>query len=112
MGPTPEPGCRAADDPSSSSANEAVQEAIAAAEERRAARRRARTVADRPRPATPPTAGCRRPDSAGEAPAGAVSRWEIVAILLAGVAAGTINTVVGSGTLITFPTLLAFGVRR
>lgn len=35
---------------------------------------------------------------------------ESVAILLAGVAAGTINTVVGSGTLITFPTLLAFGV--
>ena len=35
---------------------------------------------------------------------------EIVAILLAGVAAGTINTVVGSGTLVTFPTLLAFGV--
>ena len=32
------------------------------------------------------------------------------AILLAGVAAGTINTVVGSGTLITFPALLAFGV--
>lgn len=31
-------------------------------------------------------------------------------ILLGGVAAGTINTVVGSGTLITFPTLLAFGV--
>ncbi len=36
--------------------------------------------------------------------------WEGVAILLAGVAAGTINTVVGSGTLVTFPTLLAFGV--
>ena len=35
---------------------------------------------------------------------------EMVAILLAGLAAGTINTVVGSGTLITFPTLLAFGV--
>ena len=34
----------------------------------------------------------------------------MVAILLAGVAAGTINTVVGSGTLVTFPTLLAFGV--
>ncbi|MBC9731682.1 sulfite exporter TauE/SafE family protein [Nocardioides sp. zg-578] len=33
-----------------------------------------------------------------------------MAILLAGVAAGAINTVVGSGTLITFPTLLAFGV--
>jgi uncharacterized membrane protein YfcA len=39
-----------------------------------------------------------------------VSPWEIVAILLAGMAAGTINTVVGSGTLITFPTLLAFGI--
>jgi len=39
-----------------------------------------------------------------------VTWFEIVAILLAGVAAGTINTVVGSGTLITFPTLLAFGV--
>ncbi len=35
---------------------------------------------------------------------------EAVAILLAGVGAGTMNTVVGSGTLITFPTLLAFGV--
>lgn len=35
---------------------------------------------------------------------------EAVAVLLAGVAAGTINTVVGSGTLVTFPTLLAFGV--
>ena len=35
---------------------------------------------------------------------------EVVAVLLAGVAAGTINTVVGSGTLITFPTLLALGV--
>ncbi|GAA4364294.1 sulfite exporter TauE/SafE family protein [Nocardioides caricicola] len=39
-----------------------------------------------------------------------MSVFEVVAILLAGVAAGTINTVVGSGTLITFPTLLAFGV--
>ncbi|KQY64395.1 MULTISPECIES: sulfite exporter TauE/SafE family protein [unclassified Nocardioides] len=35
---------------------------------------------------------------------------EAAAVLLAGLAAGTINTVVGSGTLITFPTLLAFGV--
>src|SRR5690606_8739884 len=34
----------------------------------------------------------------------------MVAVLLAGMAAGTINTIVGSGTLITFPTLLAFGV--
>jgi uncharacterized membrane protein YfcA len=39
-----------------------------------------------------------------------VSPIEAVLITLAGVAAGTINTVVGSGTLITFPTLLAFGV--
>jgi uncharacterized membrane protein YfcA len=34
---------------------------------------------------------------------------EALAIFIAGLAAGTINTVVGSGTLITFPTLLAFG---
>jgi uncharacterized membrane protein YfcA len=34
----------------------------------------------------------------------------MVAVFLAGIAAGTINTVVGSGTLITFPTLLAVGV--
>ena len=39
-----------------------------------------------------------------------MSPWEVIAILLAGMAAGTINTVVGSGTLITFPTLLAFGI--
>ena len=32
-----------------------------------------------------------------------------LAIFAAGLAAGTINTVVGSGTLITFPVLLAFG---
>ncbi len=32
-----------------------------------------------------------------------------LAIFGAGIAAGTINTVVGSGTLITFPVLLAFG---
>jgi uncharacterized protein len=38
-----------------------------------------------------------------------VSAGEIVGIALAGLAAGTINTVVGSGTLITFPVLLAFG---
>ena len=39
-----------------------------------------------------------------------MSLGEFAAILLAGVWAGTINTVVGSGTLITFPVLLAFGV--
>jgi uncharacterized protein len=39
-----------------------------------------------------------------------VTFLEMTAVLLAGVAAGTINTVVGSGTLVTFPTLLAIGV--
>jgi uncharacterized protein len=41
--------------------------------------------------------------------AGPVSAGEIIAIAFAGMAAGTINTVVGSGTLVTFPVLLAFG---
>ena len=36
--------------------------------------------------------------------------YEVVALLAAGMAAGTINTMVGSGTLITFPTLLLFGL--
>ena len=35
--------------------------------------------------------------------------YEALAIAAAGVAAGAINAIVGSGTLITFPTLLAFG---
>ena len=35
---------------------------------------------------------------------------EALAIVLAGIGAGTINTIVGSGTLITFPTLLLLGV--
>lgn len=38
-----------------------------------------------------------------------MSIGEVITIALAGLAAGTINTVVGSGTLITFPVLLAFG---
>ena len=38
-----------------------------------------------------------------------MSALEIIVILIAGVGAGTINAVVGSGTLITFPTLIAFG---
>lgn len=36
--------------------------------------------------------------------------YEIILILLAGVGAGAINAAVGSGTLITFPALVAFGV--
>ncbi|MFD7500545.1 sulfite exporter TauE/SafE family protein [Streptomyces sp. NPDC059850] len=36
--------------------------------------------------------------------------WEMVAVFAAGVGAGGINSVVGSGTLITFPVLLATGL--
>jgi uncharacterized membrane protein YfcA len=39
-----------------------------------------------------------------------VSLWSGLAVALAGAGAGLINTIVGSGTLITFPTLLFFGV--
>lgn len=38
-----------------------------------------------------------------------MSLVDAVLIMLAGMAAGTINTIVGSGTLVTFPTLLALG---
>ena len=38
-----------------------------------------------------------------------MSVLEALGIAGAGLAAGTVNTVVGSGSLITFPTLLAFG---
>ncbi|MFF3455835.1 sulfite exporter TauE/SafE family protein [Streptomyces sp. NPDC002730] len=36
--------------------------------------------------------------------------WEMLAVFAAGIGAGTINTIVGSGTLITFPVLLATGL--
>jgi uncharacterized protein len=39
-----------------------------------------------------------------------VSWWEGVLVFVAGIWAGTINTVVGSGTLVTFPTLVAVGL--
>jgi len=39
-----------------------------------------------------------------------VTVWEMVAVTLAGLAAGSINAVVGSGTLVTFPVLLAVGL--
>ncbi|MFM2077536.1 MAG: hypothetical protein RJA49_1426, partial [Actinomycetota bacterium] len=47
----------------------------------------------------------------GEVPAWAapMSLTHFIIILIAGTAAGTINTVVGSGSLITFPTLVALG---
>jgi uncharacterized membrane protein YfcA len=39
-----------------------------------------------------------------------VSVPEALLVVLAGIGAGTINTIVGSGTIITFPTLLLLGV--
>jgi uncharacterized membrane protein YfcA len=39
-----------------------------------------------------------------------VGIWEALAVFVAGIGAGTINTIVGSGTLITFPVLLATGL--
>ena len=39
-----------------------------------------------------------------------MSALEALVVVLAGVGAGTINTIVGSGTLITFPTLLLLGI--
>jgi uncharacterized protein len=39
-----------------------------------------------------------------------VTAWQVVLTVLAGVWAGTINTVVGSGTLVSFPVLLAVGL--
>ncbi|MGW8784231.1 sulfite exporter TauE/SafE family protein [Streptomyces sp. NPDC055796] len=39
-----------------------------------------------------------------------MSPWESLAVFAAGAGAGTINTIVGSGTLITFPVLLATGL--
>lgn len=39
-----------------------------------------------------------------------MSFWEGVLVLVAGVWAGTINTVVGSGTLVSFPVLLGIGL--
>ncbi|MFH9011790.1 sulfite exporter TauE/SafE family protein [Streptomyces sp. NPDC017943] len=39
-----------------------------------------------------------------------MSPWEMVAVFAAGTGAGAVNAVVGSGTLITFPVLLAVGL--
>ncbi|NHA68957.1 sulfite exporter TauE/SafE family protein [Phycicoccus flavus] len=39
-----------------------------------------------------------------------MSAFDALLVVLAGIGAGTINTIVGSGTLITFPTLLLLGV--
>jgi uncharacterized membrane protein YfcA len=39
-----------------------------------------------------------------------VSPWQAALVFVAGIGAGTINTVVGSGTLLTFPVLLGVGL--
>ncbi|MDQ6936700.1 MAG: sulfite exporter TauE/SafE family protein [Actinomycetota bacterium] len=39
-----------------------------------------------------------------------MSGWQALAVFVAGIWAGTINTVVGSGTLVSFPVLLAVGL--
>jgi uncharacterized membrane protein YfcA len=39
-----------------------------------------------------------------------VSIWEALAVFAAGICAGTMNVVVGSGTLVTYPMLLAVGL--
>src|SRR3954468_21470456 len=39
-----------------------------------------------------------------------MSGWEMLAVAAAGFAAGGINAVVGSGTLVSFPVLLAVGL--
>src|SRR3954469_9468484 len=41
---------------------------------------------------------------------GRMTGWEMVAVAAAGFVAGGINAVVGSGTLVTFPVLLAVGL--
>jgi uncharacterized membrane protein YfcA len=41
-----------------------------------------------------------------------VTAWQIVAVTAAGIGAGVVNSVVGSGTLLTFPLLLALGYSR
>ena len=41
-----------------------------------------------------------------------MTRLDLLALVGAGAAAGLINTVVGSGTLITFPTLLHLACHR
>ena len=102
MGPTEPQLPQSSGDAELSATSKAVEEAIAAAES-------ASPDADDRRAGVPPPVRRPRRRPAEEPPLG-VSPLEAVLIALAGVAAGTINTVVGSGTLITFPTLLAFGV--
>ena len=44
-----------------------------------------------------------------QAPVLGLELWQVLLVLLAGFWAGTINSIIGSGTLVTFPTLVAVG---
>ncbi|HEX3720468.1 MAG TPA: hypothetical protein VH595_21160 [Verrucomicrobiae bacterium] len=39
-----------------------------------------------------------------------MSGWEIIGLVGSAIGGGAINAVAGGGTLLTFPTLLAFGI--
>jgi uncharacterized protein len=52
---------------------------------------------------------CRRDASSPTGPGLTVTLLDAILITLAGMGAGTVNAVVGSGSLITFPTLVALG---
>src|SRR3954462_9532606 len=62
-------------------------------------------LADRPRTSRGPAQEAPGHPAEGDR----VSVLDVAAMLAAGFAAGTINTIVGSGALITFPTLLVLG---
>ena len=114
-------GAEQREDAALSKARDEVADAIAAAEEAAAPTRGSssttgcrydagragrRTAASDGR-----SAARRRPPGRAAEPAAAWSvTWpEALALFCAGIAAGGINTIVGSGTLVTFPTLLAIG---
>ena len=60
---------------------------------------------------SPPAPGAGRATPPCEAACdGRMTGWQMVAVAAAGFAAGGINAVVGSGTLVTFPVLLAVGL--
>ena len=94
-----------------SKAKAAVEAAIAEAKGAAYATQGCRPSAARPRRAG--SAAARSPEPLSRRGASrSVSPLEIGEILLSGLGARTINTVVGSGTLITSPTLLASGSHR
>ena len=105
-GHRPPPSPASTEDAGAEAGQTTPDDARDAADARRAGER------SRPRSAAPP--GTPDPSRSrlartASGPARSVSLLEALAIFAAGLAAGTINTIVGSGTLVTFPTLLAVG---